>query len=305
MQITIGVLLLCVLTTVSLSRSARSALKGVISGIVAPTVRSSPASGPLTSPAASATLDVEQRARAAHGWSNSIATSVAQGSIIYYDSSGRATGQYAITLTRGYPDRVRVDINRGSSDASGFDQTSAWEGGVVNLTDVQARDIRAVARFCPERLFVERDAGAPYREAGQRIEDPAPPGTLADWTTASSIASPSQTVFDQVEMTDSLGPVPTKSNPGDVRRIYYYVDSATSLVSTARWLEPDSPRKSIDDATAAFTDIRVDFGDWRDVNGVKLPFKVTHSTGGRVDFRILWNELTLNQSIPDSIFQMP
>src|SRR5262249_28366981 len=100
-------------------------------------------------------LDVEQRARAAHGWTPQIANSVAQGSISYYDASGVATSQHAITITRGYPDRVRVEINRGANvEVFGFDQTSSWKRGAAKLKDTEARDIRAFARMCPERLFV-------------------------------------------------------------------------------------------------------------------------------------------------------
>jgi hypothetical protein len=87
--------------------------------------------------------------------------------------------------------------------------------------------------------------------------------------------------------------------------VYYYVDAATSMVSTARWLEPDNPRKSIDDGTASFTDIRVDFSDWRPASGVKWPFKLVHSTGGRVDFKIVLNEVIVNQSLADAVFQKP
>jgi len=249
------------------------------------------------------TVDVEQRARAAHGWTSSVVNSVARGSIIFYDSTGRATGQFGITISRAYPDKVRFEVNRGTStDISGFDHTTPWKAGVANLSDTAARDIRALARICPERLFATRDTGAAYREVGQRIEDIAQTSTAPDPDAGLSPVV-GQQYFDQVEMRDSLGPAPTKTNPGDVRRIYYYVDQATSMVSTARWLEPDNPKKSIDDATASFTDIRVDFGDWRDVGGLKMPFRVMHSTGGRVDFRIVLNDVNLNQSLAPNTFQ--
>src|SRR5262249_7103707 len=104
--------------------------------------------------------DVEQRARTAHGWSSAISNSVAQGSIIYYDINGRASAQYSITISRAYPDRVRVDINRGGVvEAFGFDQVIAWRRGAPILTASQLRDIRSFARLCPERLFVSRAAG--------------------------------------------------------------------------------------------------------------------------------------------------
>jgi len=255
-------------------------------------------------------LDIEQRARAAHGWRADIANSLARGSIIYYDTSGRATGQYAVTILRGYPDRVRVEIDRGSTrETFGFNQTSAWKGGVANPTAAQERDIRALVRFCPERLFVSRAGGAAYREAGQRIDDIRPMDGSSDWTSApSSGASETQadqTIFDQVEVTDSLGPAASRSAAGDVRRLYYYVDTKSSLVSAARWLEPDDPRKSIDDEAASFTDVRVDFGDWRESGGVKWPFRIVHSTGGRVDFKLVLNEVKVNESLAEAVFQRP
>jgi hypothetical protein len=298
---------------IAISAVAATPARGVLTRLIARIVPSLANSG--ARPANSATpvsistapaLDVEQRARAAHGWTASVANSVARGEIIYYDSAGRATGQYAITISRAYPDRVRVEIDRGQTkDVSGFDQTNSWRSGAPNLKDTDARDIRALVRLCPERLFVERASGAAYREAGQRIEDIAPAATAPDWTTASGDGSSvigQQSLFDQVEVAD---PAATRSNPGDIRRVYYYVDAATSMVATARWLEPDNPRKSIDDGTASFTDIRVDLSDWRDAGGVKWPFRLVHATGGRVDFRIVLNEVIVNQSLADAVFQKP
>ena len=81
---------------------------------------------------------------------------------------------------------------------------------------------------------------AGYREAGRRIED-------------NSDASPNQLIFDQVEMSDTIGPAPLPGRVGDRRRVYYYVNQTDSLVSTVRWLEPDNPRQLIDDQTVAFS----------------------------------------------------
>ena len=243
----------------------------------------------------SSTRVVEQRARAAHRWSGSVLDSVARGAIIYYDASGEATGQYAITIFRGYPDKVRVEIDRGrSAEVFGFDQTSAWKGGVPNLKEEDARDIRAMVRICPERLFVTRGGGSAYREAGRRIEDSPP---------VASGGGPTPVVFDQVEMADTLGPAAGASRAGDRRSVYYYVNQATSLVETARWLEPDDPRQDPDDEGAVLTDIRVDFGGWREVSGVTWPFEITHSSGGRVDYRIVLNEVRMNQGLTDAVFK--
>jgi hypothetical protein len=316
--IALGAAITCAVLALGLSRPGRAELLRLVARVIPPAkTTETPGTAPVRPVSVAAQgLDVGQRARLAHGWSSSIVTSFARGSIIYYDSNGRATSQYAITIARAYPDRVRVEIDRGDSrEVFGFDRTAAWRGGAANLSDTQARDIRAAARFCPERLFVDRDKGAAYREVGQRIEDAAQVDASADWAGApatgrgegppNATPQPEQIVFDQVESGDSLGPPATRTDAGDVRRVYYYVDAATSLVSAARWLEPDNPRKSIDDATVSFTDVRVDFADWRDVNGVKWPFKLAHSTGGRLDFRIVLNGVRVNVSLADGVFQAP
>ncbi|HLG13448.1 MAG TPA: hypothetical protein VJH03_02840, partial [Blastocatellia bacterium] len=171
---------------------------------------------------------VEQRARAAHRWSGSVLDSVARGAIIYYDASGEATGQYAITIFRGYPDKVRVEIDRGrSAEVFGFDQTSAWKGGVPNLKEEDARDIRAMVRICPERLFVTRGGGSAYREAGRRIED-SPPAASGGGPTGAA-GPPTPVVFDQVEMADTLGPAAGASRGGTAGR------STTTWIRRRRW----------------------------------------------------------------------
>jgi len=304
-----GLVLLLIFGIVA-ATPARVFLSAAISRIspfsIGKTVSTSSVPTPVPSP--STVTDVEQRARAAHGWTAAILNSVARGSIVYYDTNGRANSQFGVILAHGYPDQLRIEIDRGDSlETSGFNTVAAWRRNVANLTEAEARDIRAVARWCPERLFLTRAAGSAYRELGKRIEDSFGSPTVPDWTdpVSTSVVPATQITFDEVEITDGLGPVATASNPGDIRRICYYVDSTTSLVTTVRWLEPDNPRKSIDDGTAAFTDMRVDFSDWRDINGVKWPFKMIHSTGGRVDFKLIWSEVRQNASVSPGIFQTP
>jgi hypothetical protein len=278
-------------------KPARGALGRFVSRIV-PALsengeRPIPTSGSSENLTATPMLDVEQRARAAHGWSSTVVNSVARGAIIYYDQNGVATEQAALTVYRSYPDRVRVELYRRSgSEVLGFDSLGAWKSGVTILSAEQARDIRAYIRYAPERLFVTRDAGAAYREAGRRIED-------------NSAASPNQLTFDQVEMLDTIGPAPLPGRVGDRRLVYYYVNQTDSLVGTARWLEPDNPRQLIDDQNVAFIDVRADFSRWTRVAGVLWPFEVTHWQGGRVDYRVVIRQVLVNQSLADSIFQRP
>ena len=199
-----------------------------------------------------------------------------------------------------------VEIDRGQNrEVIGFDRSSAWKDGSPGLSESQARDIRAIARVCPEHLFTARAAGSSYREVGQRIEDStAAAVTATDWTSGSETSTaPPQRVLNQIEVVDSLGSPATRSNPGDVRRVCYYVDAGTALIASARWLEPDNPRGSVDDSSIAFSDIRVDFNDWRDVGGVKWAYRTTHSTGGKVDFKIVLNDVRVNVAVDDAVFQ--
>jgi hypothetical protein len=240
-----------------------------------------------------ASQDVEQRARAAHGWQASVTNSIVRGELLRFDPNGTLQQQWAITVYRKYPDRLRVEIQRiGAVDVFGMDNSGAWKAGAASLSEPEARDVRAFLRLFPERLFLNRAGGASYREVGQRFED--------------RVEVPAQPVFfDQVEAEDLIGPPPAPPRPGDRRMLYYYVDQEASLVSTARWLEPDDPTQLIDDPGVSLTDVRVDFADWRTVSGMKWPFRITHQLGGRVDFRIDMNQVLVNQSMPDTFFQRP
>ncbi len=142
-----------------------------------------------------------------------------------------------------------------------------------------------------------RGGGVNYREAGHRIESlrPARPGQPA-----TKINPP--VVLEQVETEDVIGPPPTPARVGDRRLITYYIDSARSTIESMRWLEPDDPRRRADDTSAEKLDVRVNFSDWRTVNGVLWPYEVTHRLGGKVDFRIQVSEVRLNQSMGETLF---
>jgi hypothetical protein len=269
------------LAAVAMSEPGRAALGRVMALILPeakPAVETSSAS---TEPQSQ---DVEQRARQKHGWNAGVATSLLRGSIIYFDKDERAVEQWAVTIYRRYPEQARVEINRGKGvEVYGFDGTKAWRDGAARLTEEEARDIRAMVRIWPERLFVTRARGAAYRESGQRVE-PSESGTL---------------IQDQVEMEDTVGP----AGAGDRRRVSYYINRESSVVEMASWLEPDDPRRKIDDAGVPLVDVRVEFGKWKSVGGVLWPMEVVHREGGRKDFRIEVNEVVVNAQIDDAKFR--
>jgi hypothetical protein len=284
----------------ALSKPGRIMLSRVSTALRTGEVRALWSGGPAAVTLAS-TGDVEQRARAKHGWGPAVLNSVARGVITYYDRAGVVTQRTGIAIYRKYPDRLRVELGQGTPvEVLGFDHQEAWKAGAANLTVQQARDIRAWLRASPERLFVTRAGGASYREAGRRIEDYRP---ATPWQGATRQVS---TVVEQVEIEDFIGPA--AANPRlstDRRLVDYYVDKENAVVTTARWLEPEDPQQVAGDAATASLDVRLDFASWSQVEGVLWPMQVTHWLGGRVDFRIDFESVQLNQQMPDTLFQNP
>jgi len=290
--------LVCLLAVVALSNPGRVALRRL-----AAKVTGSPASKTAVE-ASEATADdgpdVEQRARARHGWGTPIINSVVQGTITYYDRNGGVSDQAGLTVYRALPNSLRVELNRnGTVETVGFNGISAWQAGTTTLSAPRARDIRAWLRAWPDRLFTSRGGGAPYREPGTRLESSRP---ARPWQGATHLRQP--IAYDQVEMQDVLVP-PVGGGAGDQRTVLYYVNQQTATVEAARWLEPDDPTRAVNDATAPKQDVRVDFGDFRQVGAVLWPYEIVHWQGGKVDYRITVTQVQLNQSLVGTIFQAP
>lgn len=251
--------------------------------------------------AAAFASDVEQRARARHGWRSTVLNSLARGVITSYDRSGAVTRRIGLTVYRSYPDHVRVELGFGMPlEVLGFDGQEAWKAGAGALTRHEARDIRAWLRGCPERLFINRSAGANYREAGRRVEDYKP---ATPWAGATQQVP---TTLEQVELEDIIGAVATPRRlSADRRFVEYYIDRDNSVVASARWLEPQDPTQLPDDPNRSSLDVRIDFDTWTHVGGVLWPMRVTHWLGGKVDFRIDFEQVLVNQQMPDTMFQRP
>ena len=246
--------------------------------------------------------DVEQRARARHGWNGrSIQNSVVRGTITYFDRRGTEVRRMAMTLYRKYPDRLRLEVERdGVKTVSGFDGRDAWRDGAATITEVEARQIREMMRVWPERLFHARDGGAQYKETGRLVEDhrPAVPGR-------GPVQFERPMALEQLEVDDTLGP--NERGPGrgrDRRKVSYLVSEENSAIYIARWMEPVDPGQEIDDAGPQI-DVRVDFSRWREVEGLLWPMEVTHWRGGKVDYRIDVTEVLLDQQVPATIFNNP
>lgn len=277
----VGVAAVLLTTAVTMSKPGRSAL-GRVMALIAPATKTvSEATEPVPD-----STDIEQRSRQKHGWNAGVTSSMVRGEIIYFDSDEKPIEQWAVTIYRKYPEQARVEIDRGKGlEVYGFDGSNAWKSGTARLTQEAARDIRAMIRIWPERLFMTRAAGAAYREAGQRVE-PGEGGTV---------------ICDQVEMEDSIGPA--AASVADRRQVSYYINRASSMIETARWLEPDDPSSRVDEANVALRDVRVDFAKWKSVSGLLWPMEITHREGGRIDFRIQLNEAVVNPQISDSLFR--
>lgn len=289
------------LVAIGFSSPGRAAVSRVISMITGSRLESAFPEGAALTLVAQPDEDLERRARRHHGWTGAILYSVLQGAITFYDQEGAITGEGSLTVYRGYPNRLRVEIGSGGVvETLGFDGVNAWRSGSSNLDESRARDIRTWLRGWPERLFTTRAAGASYRESGPRTEM-SKPGR--PWQGPMSIVPPAE--YEQVVMDDVIGPAPAPGRIGDRRRVVYYLNRDTDMVETARWLEPDDPRRAITDPDAQQKDVRVDFGDWQRVEGVLWPFEVVHWSGGRVDYRIALSQVQMNQPLGDAIFQRP
>jgi hypothetical protein len=286
------------LGAVSLSRPGKSAISKVL-----------PTAGPAKARSAAATPtptltpspDIEQRARAAHGWTASIHDSLLTGSINFYDRAGNVTRQGPIKILRSYPDKVRVEITSGgATEILGFDHVAPWDSLTSSLTSPQQRDIRAWTRFTPERLFVTRSAGQQYAETRPIQEDhvPASPGRPA-----LDLAEP--IVFNRPLIADQTGNPLAAVNPGDQRNVMYLVNAADNIVNAGQWLEQSDPAGSLIGPNADLQQVRVDFSAWQRINGVLWPFEITHWLGGKVDFRVEVTNVLMNQNPASSLFQGP
>jgi hypothetical protein len=294
-----AVVMVCLLAAAALSNPGRRTIRRMVAkvtGSPSGTMTASPDDQAL----AQAGLDVEQRVRARYGWTNSIVNSVVQGSIIYYDRNGAVIDQANLTVYRAYPNRLRVVLDRkGAVETVGFNGVNAWRAGTASLNAPRAREIRALLRAWPDRLFTSRDGGASYREVGPRLESSRP---SRPWQAASRLARP--VAYEQVEMQDVLVPAAAGLS-GDRRSVTYYVNRDTATIEAARWLEPDNPLRAISDPDAPKLDVRVDFGDWRRVGPVLWPYDIVHWLGGRVDYRITVSQVQMNQPLAATIFLNP
>jgi|SRR5215470_9406597 len=299
----ISLAIVILLAAAALSRPGKSAISRVLPAAGPPKPLSpKPLSAAGTSvPLPAAGPDIEQRARAAHGWTPTIQDSLVAGSINFFNRNGDTTRQGSIKILRRYPDMVRVEITSGgSTEVFGFDHVAPWDSLASSLTSAQQRDIRAWTRFTPERLFVTRAAGQQYGETRPTQEDhqPASPGRPA-----LDLAEP--IVFNRPLIADQTGNPLAAVNPGDQRNVMYLVNAADNIVNAGQWLEQSDPAGSLIGSNADFQQVRVDFSAWQRINGVLWPFEITHSLGGKVDFRVEVTNVLMNQNPASSLFQGP
>jgi len=220
------------------------------------------------------------------------------GVITYFDPTGAVERQGEIRVYRKYPEKIRVDVeHQGLIQTQGFDDEIAWQDRAESLTEEQQRDIRAWLRVWPERLFVARGRGSAYREVGRRVEDTR----LEQPGRRSQDLSKAKELY-QVEVEDEIG----SNRRLDRRKITYLVDSKEQLIYSARWLEPDNPSQiRADRGREASQEVRIDFGNWKRYGGVLWPMEITRWTGGQLDWQIEMEEVQVNRSLPDTVFQKP
>jgi hypothetical protein len=244
--------------------------------------------------------DTEQNARAKYAWTN-INTTRVRGVITFFDPTGAIARRANITFYQRHPDRLRVEIEQdGLILIQGCDAGDAWQARADTLSDDAQRNIRAWLRLWPDRLFDARAAGGNYREVGTRFEDSkeASPGRQA------SVLRPARE-FDVVEVEDTIGPGSSQRNT-DRRAITYLIDRASSMVYSARWMEPYDPNAQLmEGSDIATKQVQVDYESWRRIDGVLWPMEVTHRMGGRVDFRIDVKDVFVDPRLSEVVFQKP
>lgn len=276
--------LVCLLAAAGVSNPGRATLKAAFKGIAALVV-----SGP----------DVEERARASHGWdARPVTNSLVLGTMIYYDGGGREVRRYAMRLYRKYPERLRMELERqGTTVTAGFDGREAWRAGASQISEEEARDIRQLLRATPERFFVVRGAGGRYREVGRISDERSPLNRRRN-------PEMDEPPVDQVEIEDLVGPAAGKGRSrADLRQVSYLVNSESGVVNAARWLEPAILSTSPDDPNNPKLEVRIDFTAWNNIGGVLWPLEVIHQRGGSVDYRIEVSEVRVNQQMPDTLFK--
>ena len=244
--------------------------------------------------------DIEQNARSKYGWAN-INTTQVRGVITFFDPTGAIARRANITFYQKHPDRLRVEIEQdGLILVQGCDSGDAWQARADSLSDDDQRNIRAWLRLWPDRLFDVRAAGGNYREVGRQVEDSkqgSPGRSPTDLRPAKQL--------DLVEVEDTIGPGKIQKNP-DRRTITYLIDRASTMVYSARWMEPDDPNVEMREGTGTATkQVQVDYESWRRVDGVLWPMEVTHRFGGRVDFRIDVKDVFVNPRLSEVVFQKP
>src|SRR5215469_2028045 len=122
--IIISLAVIAVFTAAGLSRPVKTAITRILPAARTATPQQA---GPSASPSPQRGPDVEQRARAAHGWTPAIQDSAVTGSINFYNRSGDITRQGAIRILRNYPDMLRVEItSNGATEIFGFDHAAPW-----------------------------------------------------------------------------------------------------------------------------------------------------------------------------------
>lgn len=288
-QISIGAgVLVVLLASVGFSRPGRAAFGKLYAVLGGSTI------GRPTPPAD----DAEKRAKNKQGWNKPPQSAVMLGTITYFDPTGAVARQGKVSLYRQYPEKFRIDIeHQGVIIARGFDGDTTWQALAQGLSERQQRDIRAWLRVFPERLFLTRGRGNAYREVGTIVEDSTPeqPGKMPTDFRKS---------LQEVEVEDEIGE--SGHQQRDTQPITYLIDRETSLIYSARWLEPDevTPGKAAKVAVSS-QEVRVDFGNWRQVENILWPLKLTRWQGGRLDWQIELDDVQVNRPLINSLFQQP
>ncbi len=105
------------------------------------------------------------------------------------------------------------------------------------------------------------------------------------------------TALSRAETLRSLAPGVATFADSDGTQIALYFDPQTNLLTKSETLA--------DNAVLGDTVTELAFSDYRDVGGVKLPFRLVVRTGGEVALDLKYSDIRTNASLTDSLFEVP
>jgi hypothetical protein len=187
----------------------------------------------------------------------------------------------AFTLVRELPGRVLYqEQGVGRTRTLTFDGREAWKPGAT-LDPSDEELLETLAYDSAEQLFAAHAGGAPTRFLGSRfrLDDGATAGYGGPFYELYQIADAVRVRREERRLTRT-----------------YYLNSDTLLLERVRHESEHGGRR---------VGVEVVFGDWRDVQGQKLPFSVARFEDGTLKLRLTVTAAAVGPRVNDGPFTKP